>query len=121
MMKYLTILLDDTSVSFCHVDNPYTERKLIPIDILKKGIMFAMKENLSVQIVYPDYDLPNEYIEVIDSIDHTNIVSATHSLSADIVVIDNFERLETYIRQANLDSNNSFFVQRKIYVESKLA
>ena len=103
-MKFLTILLDDTSVSFCHVDNPYTERKLIPIDILKKGIMFAMKENLSVQIVYPNYDLPDEYLKVIDSIDHTNIVHSSHSLSADIVVIDEFDKLETYVRQADLDS-----------------
>ncbi len=106
MMKYLTILLDDTSVAFCHVDNPYTTSKLIPIDILRKGIVFAMKENLSIQFVYPDYELPQEYTDLINTIDHIDIKSAAHSLSADIVVIDDINKLESYVRQANFDSTH---------------
>lgn len=104
MIKYLTILLDDTSVSFCHADNPYQTCNLIPINTLKEGIKFAMKENLSIQFVYPNYDLPIEYIKVINTIDHIDIKSAAYSLSADIVVIDGYEKIDTYIRQANLDS-----------------
>ena len=41
MLQYLVILLDDTSVSFCHYSNPIKERNLIPLDILKKGILWA--------------------------------------------------------------------------------
>lgn len=37
MLQYLVILLDDTSVSFCHYSNPIKERNLIPLDILKKA------------------------------------------------------------------------------------
>lgn len=73
-MQYLVILLDDTSVSYCHCDNPYTERRLISLEDLKAGILYAMKENLMIQFVYPDYGLPQEYLEVIDTIDHHDIV-----------------------------------------------
>ena len=74
MMQYLVILLDDTSVAYCHCDNPHTERRLISLDDLRAGILYAMKQNLMIQFVYPDYDLPQEYLAVIDTIDHHDIV-----------------------------------------------
>ena len=64
------------STSYCHYDNPKTERRLISLDDLRKGIFFAMKENLMIQFVYPDYPLPQEYVDVIDTIDHSDIVSS---------------------------------------------
>lgn len=73
MLQYLIILLDDTAVSFCHYENRRTERRLMPLDTLRAGIRFAMKENLCVQFVYPDYELPQEYAEAIESIDHSKI------------------------------------------------
>lgn len=79
MLKYLIILLDDTAVSFCHYENRRTERRLMPLDVLKKAIFFAMKENLTIQMVYPDYDLPQEYLDAIDTIDHVDIVPAGRS------------------------------------------
>ena len=86
MMQYLVILLDDTSVSYCHCDNPYTERRLIGLDALSAGICYAMKENLMIQFVYPDYELPKEYLEAIDSIDHHDIVPWPQR--GDVVVIE---------------------------------
>lgn len=73
MLQYLIILLDDTSTSFCHYENMKTERRLIPIETLKQGIRFGMMENLMIQFVYPDYELPEEYKEVVESIDHSKI------------------------------------------------
>lgn len=72
-LQYLVILLDDTSVAYCHANNPLTERNLMPIETLKKAILFGMKQNLMIQYVYPDYELPAEYNEVIESIDHVKI------------------------------------------------
>ena len=71
MRQYLIILLDDTSTSFCHYENTRTERRLIPLDTLRQGIRFGMIENLMIQYVYPDYELPVEYVDVIESIDHS--------------------------------------------------
>lgn len=76
MVQYLVILLDDTSTSYCHYGNNRTERKLISIENLKAGIFYAMKENLMIQYVLPDYELPTEYKEVMNSIDNHIIVSS---------------------------------------------
>ncbi|MBQ9440303.1 MAG: CXXX repeat peptide maturase [Paludibacteraceae bacterium] len=73
MLQYLVILLDDTSVAYCHACNPLTERNLMPLDTLKKAILFGMKENLMIQYVYPDYDLPEQYEAVLESIDNVKI------------------------------------------------
>ncbi len=73
MLQYLVILLDDTSVAYCHADNPLKERNLIPLETLKKAILFGMKQNLMIQYVFPDYALPKEYAEVIESIDNVKI------------------------------------------------
>ena len=73
MLQYLVILLDDTSVAYCHADNPLKERNLIPLETLKKGILFGMKQNLMIQYVFPDYALPKAYSEVIESIDNVKI------------------------------------------------
>ena len=73
MLKYLIILLDDTSVAYCHANNPLNGRRLIPIETLKKGILFGMKQNLMIQYIFPDYALPEEYASVIESIDNVKI------------------------------------------------
>lgn len=74
MLQYLIILLDDISTSYCHYDVPNDRnRKLIDINDLKQGIKFAMKENLMIQFVYPEFELSMQYKEVINSIDHIDI------------------------------------------------
>lgn len=88
MLKFLVILLDDTSISYCHYKNEKQERKLITLEDLKSGILFAMKENLMIQFVYPEYELPQDYKDAIHSIDHTKIVPARSTESGDVVVLD---------------------------------
>ena len=73
MLQYLVILLDDTSVAYCHADNPLMERNLMSLETLKKGILFGMKQNLMIQYVFPDYALPKEYASVLESIDNVKI------------------------------------------------
>ncbi len=91
MVQYLIILLDDTSVSFCHYGNPNTVRRLMPLDILKEGITYAMKENLNVQFVYPDYELPQEYLEAMDAIDHIDIKPLQTAKADDVAVANRLE------------------------------
>ena len=73
MLQYLVILLDDTSVAYCHADNPLKERNLMQLEALKKGILFGMKQNLMIQYIFPDYELPKDYAEVLESIDNVKI------------------------------------------------
>ncbi len=106
MLQYLVILLDDTSVSYCHYTNTRKERHLIGLDNLKEGISWAMKENLMIQFVYPDYELPKEYQEVIETIDHSKIQPlACMDADADVVVLDNW-----------MDLKNDALQKDKVYV-----
>ena len=51
MLKYLVILLDDTSISYCHYDVEDREKNLIPLNVLKEGVLFAMKNDLKIQYI----------------------------------------------------------------------
>lgn len=105
MLKYLIILLDDTSTSYCHYENERNERKLITLEDLKAGILFAMKENLMIQFVYPDYELPQEYKDAIHTIDHSKIVPAGSSEKGDVVVLNGWT-----------DFNECLFQEETAYV-----
>ncbi len=99
MLQYLITLLDDTSTSFCHYDNNNLKSKLISLEDLKAGIFYAMKENLMIQFVYPDYELPQEYKDVINTIDHSVIVSSLCEDpelkdNADVVVMHDWTAIE---------------------------
>ena len=93
--QYIVILLDDTSVSYCHADNPLTEKRLISLEMLREAILFSMKQNLMIQFVYPEYELPKEYNDLIETIDHIKI-------GRDVLVYDsvptNVERKNVVLR-----------------------
>ena len=104
MLQYLVILLDDTSVPYCHAGNPLKERNLMPVETLKKGILFGMKHNLMIQYVFPNYALSEEYASVIESIDNVKIYPIGHKPvtgiesenEADVEVTDTIpEKVET--------------------------
>ena len=94
MLQYLIILLDRTSTSFCSSPLPRGggERKLIPLDTLRQGIRFGMTENLMIQYVYPDDELPEAYDEVIESIDHSNIKPT--KADADVWVTESIKEIK---------------------------
>lgn len=56
----------------------------MPLDILKKAIIWSMQENLMVQFVMPNYQLPQEYYEVIDSIDHIRIIEGEENSDVNV-------------------------------------
>lgn len=102
MLQYLVILLDDTSTSFCHYRNSKSEPHLISLDDLKAGILFSMKENLNVQFVYPDYEIPEDYKELIETIDHCKIKSAVCTdKGSEVVVFNNWAETKEYTFSPN--------------------
>ena len=100
MLQYLIILLDETSTSFCHYEapsnSPKKRRTLIPLETLRQGIRFGMMENLMIQYVYPDYELPEEYQEVLESIDHSKIKPYGQE-DADVLVVDGFQQVKAAV------------------------
>ena len=100
MLEYLIIQLDDTSTSYCHYNNK-KNINLISLEKLKEAIFFGMKENLMIQFVFPDYELPAEYKDAIESIDHSKIVSSLcedEKLKdvADVVILQDWASIPFY-------------------------
>lgn len=101
MLKYLIVQLDESSVSFCHYRNDRTKAHLIPLDALKEAIFWSMKENLTLQILYPDYEISEEYKKEISKTFHADIVSSTCEdvelrNTADVVVFDSLTSINSY-------------------------
>lgn len=106
MLSYLVVLLDNTSTSFCHYETFFDEKKLIPHDSLKDVLFFAMKQNLNVQYVFPNYSMPTDYLELIESVENTKIipVESPYWNSGDIVVINTVEHF----------NNSQLFAERNV-------
>lgn len=101
MLKYLIIQLDDSSTSFCHYSNDRKKSNLIPLQKLKDGIFWSMKENSTLQFLYPDYEIPSDYKSEIAKTFHADIVSSTCEdlvlrEIADVVVFDSFAGLSFF-------------------------
>lgn len=72
MLKYLIIQLCDSAPSLCHYSSAEKPR-LIPLDELRAGLQWAIKSGLSIQVVYPDYELSAEYDKLLGEYDHVTI------------------------------------------------
>jgi CXXX repeat peptide maturase len=55
-----------------------------------------MKQNLTIQFIYPDYEIPQEYKNVIETIDHTKICPLSlKEENADILCFENWGDFST--------------------------
>lgn len=91
-MKSLIIQLCDTSVAFCHYPKSHRSPKLIDLKVLREGLIWAMKNGLSIHILYPEYNIPQEYLQCIQEFEHIVITSKTYSPD-DITVFSGCETL----------------------------
>lgn len=101
MIKYLIIPLSDNAVSFCHYNTRKGSSVSIEAETLRKALIWSMKENLSVQFLYPSEGVEKEIELIINTIDHTDIVPADCSdknrlKDADIVVFNTWAGIETF-------------------------
>lgn len=130
MIQYLVILLDDTSTSYCHYSNTRKEHKLISVEDLKAGIFFAMKENQMIQYVLPDYELPSEYKEVMNTIDsHIIVASSCEDKNAidaaDVIVFHDwmslsawqFDNSKSYVLRTNKQDYFDRYLMLKVAIE----
>ena len=94
MLNYLMVILSDDSVSYCHYHSCNKGNGLMPIDLLQKGILFAMKNDLGIHLIYPETPLPQEYEPIIKSFKNAKIKPCSASGQADIVVVNGVKELE---------------------------
>ena len=109
MLKFLIILLDANCPSYCAYEKSEAQEGLMPIEILKKGIRYALIENLYVQVVYPDYELNKEYMAVLDSADKIGMASvrSQNANSADVLIIEEWED----IRQLKCNPEGTYILR----------
>ena len=93
MLKYLIVQLSSKSTSFCHYNNNCDKEEVISIDDLKEAILFSMKENLTLQLLYPETRLAPYYDEMLSKYDCVKIASvSSHYVDlADVIVYDSVE------------------------------
>lgn len=93
MIQYLIVLLDESSVSYCHYNAPRKNPNIISKELLRDAIFWAMKENLAIHFVYPEYELPDEYKQILEEVDNVKVVPSSYPDigCADIVVFDSFK------------------------------
>lgn len=87
MLKYLIIPLASNVPSICRYTTDEATEGLIPLDILRAGINFALKHNLIIQYVWPEEGLPDAYMDAIASSNHVNIAPIGIARKEDISII----------------------------------
>ena len=102
MLKYLVILLDDTSTSYCHYDVEDREKNLIPLNVLKEGVLFAMKNNLKIQYILPNYTLPQNYIETMEFMFNDKIGPIGQELPLSAIVINSLQSININMMDSSI-------------------
>lgn len=94
-MKYLIIQLCDSSVSFCYYRTS-EKTNLIPLEELDNALVWGIKNGLNIQILFPEYQLPDSYQNLISQYEHTAIRYINDSNPADIYVASCIEEVEPF-------------------------
>lgn len=105
------VLLSSKSTSFCVSDNPHNYETLFPLSTLQQIVDKANKENLTLDFVFPEQDMPEEYIEVINSIEHHKITPAVSKSVGDAIVLNGWKDIATF------NAENAFCILRTSLVE----
>lgn len=92
-MKYLIIYTDSLATSFCNFNTCKGLSHLIGLENLKEGILWALKENLRIHVVYPEHKIPEEFEKIINSVDHLKIKPISSEGEMDICVINSWDEL----------------------------
>lgn len=91
MLKHLLVVLADDAVSFCHYESRRRRRGgsgLLSLDRLEAAVVFALKNNLKVNFLYPARRLGPAYDKLIEGVDHVKIVPfAARSRYPDAILV----------------------------------
>ena len=118
MIKYLIVMLSNTSPSFCYYDEKSRtkEAKLMPIKTLKSVIDYAINKNWLINFLYGEEKLPAEYKDAINSVEHINYVPINMNLSEEeknnsILIINSNDKKA--LNKLNNNSDNNIIIRLK--------
>ena len=84
----VVVLLSSYSTAFCVSDNSFQKEQLMPLATLQHIVETAKQEHLKLEFVFPEKELPCEYIELINSIEHLKITPAASKSVGDAIVLN---------------------------------
>lgn len=115
MLQYLFVILDTSANSFCYYRNPTIKSKLIDLQLLKDVVFFAQKENMLINFLNGKEKLPQEYLEVMNSINHIVIspLESQTSNNEDILVLDYNCDVNTQIFEKSKTANVIVRIEKK--------
>lgn len=64
------------------------------LDSLREAVRYGMKENLSIQFVFPNERVPGEHQDIIESVNHIKIKPFLLAGSNDVGVVESWESLD---------------------------
>lgn len=108
MIKYLIVLLDDASISYCHYD-ANKKPKAMPIDTLRSAIRLAMQENWTLQYVFPHIQIASDVSEELDKMYNGKTMpnDSPHRIYANTIV---FEDIDDFLADP-IEDDASFVVR----------
>lgn len=107
MLKYLVIILNDSSVSYCNYESSKQSFDMTP-SILTEAVHFAYKENLKIQVVYPNEVILHEIRDILKEVKHIKIASIDSYIENRDIIIINSPAEATQ----NIDVSNEVYVWR---------
>ncbi len=111
-------MIGESSVPFCYYENKTGNKntvKLISYENLKKAVVFALKNNLKVNFLYPDFKLEKKYDTLIDEVEHIKIIplKLRKSYKDSILVIESDDLSSDRLPKNLKDENVIFRLQYK--------
>jgi CXXX repeat peptide maturase len=74
MNKYLIVLLESRHRSFCYYEIPENiENIVISREDLEKVVTFSQENNVPLTFVYGESELPSDYVQLIETVEHVKI------------------------------------------------
>ena len=88
------ILLDDSSVSFCHYPKSKTELKLMSADLLRKAVEYVQANHKKAAVIYPEYPIPSSHAAILSAFQHKKIMSIKQfDTDANVIVFEDWQEL----------------------------
>ena len=91
--KTVIVLTATDATPFCISSNNSKESVLISLQDIHKIVREAILQGWDLQFVYPPYQLPTEYMAVIESVPHKAITPAISPTKGDAMVINGWEEI----------------------------
>jgi len=111
MVKYINVLLANTSVSFCHYENTNNcKNEWITKELLNKIINYCKKQKLFINYIFPKSSVPIELLDLIEEIEHFKIAPCNTNINADALIFE-FTDLEELKR---LNASNKKIIILKV-------